>query len=255
MKDLKLGVKLGLGFGLVLILTFMVALTGYNGINGVASRMDKSQDLAFLIEFLNRAMQSEKNFIMRKEMKYVSENQKAQNDFKKLAILDRDLKFHSADDKSQIEAVINGMELYGKSFTHYVELEKKRDESLARIRNIADNVVRVEVTKMQEDQTRKLHEMLQEQGSQSMAERAAALEDRADKVARAGQMLIDFKDARIGEKEIFITSGKDEKFIQRNSDSSQSVLKGANELTGFAANYLIPLMIGAKDVAFPRINA
>jgi len=26
-------------------------------------------------------------------------------------------------------------------------------------------------------------------------------------------------------------------------------------LTGFAANYLIPLMIGAKDVAFPRINA
>ncbi|MBF0341880.1 MAG: cbb3-type cytochrome c oxidase subunit I [Magnetococcales bacterium] len=26
-------------------------------------------------------------------------------------------------------------------------------------------------------------------------------------------------------------------------------------LTGFAANYLLPLMIGAKDVAFPRINA
>ena len=26
-------------------------------------------------------------------------------------------------------------------------------------------------------------------------------------------------------------------------------------LTGFAANYLIPLMIGAKDVAFPRLNA
>ena len=26
-------------------------------------------------------------------------------------------------------------------------------------------------------------------------------------------------------------------------------------LTGFFANYLIPLMIGAKDVAFPRINA
>lgn len=26
-------------------------------------------------------------------------------------------------------------------------------------------------------------------------------------------------------------------------------------LTGFAANYLVPIMIGAKDVAFPRINA
>jgi cytochrome c oxidase subunit 1 len=26
-------------------------------------------------------------------------------------------------------------------------------------------------------------------------------------------------------------------------------------LTGFFANYLVPLMIGAKDVAFPRLNA
>ncbi len=26
-------------------------------------------------------------------------------------------------------------------------------------------------------------------------------------------------------------------------------------LTGFAANYFLPLMIGARDVAFPRINA
>ncbi|MEK8018376.1 MAG: cbb3-type cytochrome c oxidase subunit I [Candidatus Parabeggiatoa sp.] len=26
-------------------------------------------------------------------------------------------------------------------------------------------------------------------------------------------------------------------------------------LTGFMANYFIPLMIGAKDVAFPRVNA
>ena len=26
-------------------------------------------------------------------------------------------------------------------------------------------------------------------------------------------------------------------------------------LTGFLANYLVPLMIGAKDVAFPRVNA
>ncbi len=230
MKDLKLGIKLGLGFGLVLVLTFMVALTGYNGINGVASRLDKSQDLAQLIEYVNRAMQSEKNFIMRKEMKYVADNQKAQDDFKKQAILDRDLKFHSAEDKSQLDAVINGMELYGKSFARYVELEKKRDESLVRIRDVADNVVRVEVTKMQEDQTRKLQETLREQGSQSASERAAVLEDRADKVARAGQMLIDFKDARIGEKEIFITSGKDERFIQRNLDGSQNTLKVANEL-------------------------
>ncbi|WP_130472813.1 methyl-accepting chemotaxis protein, partial [Candidatus Magnetaquicoccus inordinatus] len=230
MKDLKLGIKLGLGFGLVLLLTFAVALTGYNGINGIAGRLDKSQDLAFLIEQVNKAMQSEKNFIMRKDMKHVQENQKALDEFKKQAIIDRDQKFHSADDKGQIDGVINAMEHYGKAFAHYVELEKKRNEGLARIRDIADNTVRVEVTKMQENQTHKLHEMLREQNVQASAERTAAIEDRADKVARAGQMLIFFKDARIGEKEIFITSGKDEKFIQRNQEGSGGALKVAQEL-------------------------
>ncbi|MBF0183494.1 MAG: HAMP domain-containing protein [Magnetococcales bacterium] len=229
MKDLKLGLKLGLGFGMVLLLTVVVALTGYNGISGVASRLDKSQDLAHLIEQINKAMQMEKNFIMRKEMKYVQENQKAQEEFKKKAASARELKFHSADDRAQLDAVINAIDNYGKSFAHYVDLEKKRNESLARIRDIADNVVRVEVTKMQEDQSKKLHDMLVEQSGQSNADRAA-FEDRADKVARAAQLLIFFKDARIGEKEIFITGGKEEMYIQRNGESSGNALKVAKEL-------------------------
>ncbi|MBF0627659.1 MAG: HAMP domain-containing protein [Magnetococcales bacterium] len=236
MKDLKLGIKLGLGFGLVLLLTVFVALSGYNGLTGLADRMDKSNDMAVLLEELGRAMQSEKNFIIRKDFKYVDENSKALDTLKKQAILDRDQKFHDASDKAQMDETIQAQESYAKAFALYVAQEKKRNESLARIRDIADNVVRAEVTAMQEDQAKKLHEILAQQATvnstdkAAQAEHTAKIEDRATKVAKSSQMLIDFKDARIGEKEVFITNGKDEKQIKRNQEGAAAALKNAQEL-------------------------
>ncbi|MEO5332667.1 MAG: methyl-accepting chemotaxis protein [Magnetococcus sp. YQC-5] len=236
MKDLKLGIKLGLGFGLVLLLTVFVALSGYNGLTGLADRIDQTHDMTLLIETLGEAMQAEKNFMLRKEMKYVEGNQKALEELKKQALLDRDQKFHDPADKTQMDEVMAEAGTYGKAFTHYVELAKKRDESLTRIRDIADNVVRAEVTAMQEDQTKKLKELLAQQADtnttdkEALAKRSAKLEDRAHKTAQAAQMLIHFKDARIGEKEIFLTNGKDEKFVKRNQEGSAAALKIAQEL-------------------------
>ncbi|MBF0440012.1 MAG: HAMP domain-containing protein [Magnetococcales bacterium] len=234
MKDLKLGLKLGLGFGLVLLLTAFVAITGYNGLTGLADRIDKQRDMAILIDELGKAMQSEKNFIIRKDYKYVEENQKALDELKKQAILDRDQKFHDPADKAQMDEVLASADNYSKNFAHFVAMEKKRNEILTRIRDIADNVVRVEVTAMQEDQSKKLHELLVQQSDATdkaaQAERSAKIEDRAKKVAQASKMLIDFKDARIAEKEIFLSNGKDEKQTKRNLDGSSGALKTAQEL-------------------------
>ncbi|MBF0189935.1 MAG: HAMP domain-containing protein [Magnetococcales bacterium] len=236
MKDLKLGLKLGLGFGLVLLLTTLVAFSGYNGLSGLADRIDKSHDMSILLEQISRAGISEKNFIIRKDFKHVEENGKALEELKKQAILDRDQKFHDPTDKREMDDVLGLADAYGKSFAQYVAMEKKRNESLTRIRDIADNVVRVEVTKMQEDQTKKLHEILAQQATINAADKAAQtaqtaqVEDRATKVAKSAQMLIDFKDARIGEKEIFLTNGKDENQIKRNLAGSNGALKNAQEL-------------------------
>ncbi|MBF0127598.1 MAG: HAMP domain-containing protein [Magnetococcales bacterium] len=234
MKNLKLGVKLGLGFGLVLLLTAMVALAGYNGLTGLADRMDKTNDMGHLLENLNKAMQSEKNFIIRKELKYQEENQKALEEIKKQAIIDRDQKFHSPSDKTQMDEVIAASENYGKAFNQYVGMEKKVNESVARLRELADKVGLGAITGMQTDQTQKMRELLQidpnTMDKAAQADRNAKLEDRAQKVAQASQMLIHFKDARIAEKEIIITHGKDEKFIKRNQSGSGATLKIAQEL-------------------------
>ncbi|MBF0271363.1 MAG: HAMP domain-containing protein [Magnetococcales bacterium] len=236
MKDLKLGLKLGLGFGLVLLLTALVAFSGYSGLNGLADRIDKSHDMASLIDSINKAGIAEKNFIIRKDFKHAEENNKALENLKKQALIDRDQKFQDPNDKREMDDVLGLAEGYNKAFTQYVAMEKKRNESLTRIRDIADNVVRVEVTSMQEDQAKKLHELIAQQANVNAADKAAQIEhtakieDRATKAAKAAQMLIDFKDARIGEKEIFISNGKDEKQVKRNLDGSSSALKNAQEL-------------------------
>ncbi|MEO5331090.1 MAG: methyl-accepting chemotaxis protein [Magnetococcus sp. YQC-5] len=236
MKDLKLGIKLGLGFGLVLLLTIFVALTGYNGVTGLADRIDKSQDMGALTAHISDALQAEKNFIIRKEMKYVEASQKAVEEFKKQAIIDRDQKFHDPTDKAEMDAVMAAMEGYGKLFAQYVTLERKLTESIVRLRELADKVGLGAITAMQEDQAKKLKELLDtdpgvsDQSFQAEQARMAKIKDRAHKTAQAAQMLIYFKDARIAEKEILITHGKDEKFVKRNHAGGGATLKIAQEL-------------------------
>ena len=49
-SNIRVGTKLGLGFGLVLALTFFLALTGWIAINVLAERGVKVQDIARVSE-------------------------------------------------------------------------------------------------------------------------------------------------------------------------------------------------------------
>ncbi|MBF0461225.1 MAG: HAMP domain-containing protein [Magnetococcales bacterium] len=234
MKDLKLGIKLGLGFGLVLLLTILVAVAGYNGVTSLVDRFDKSRDMTVLGDHLSSAMQAEKDFMLHQEAKYVTENQKAIEEVKKQAVIDREQKFQDPGDKAEMDAVIAMMEGYGKAFAQYVKMAKGRSESLDRIKEIAEKVVKVEATAIQEDETKKLQELLAQPvnaaDKTAAAERSSQVEARMAKVAKASQLLIDFKDARIGENEIFVTNGADEQAVNRNQDGSDAALKAIQEL-------------------------
>ncbi|MBF0461111.1 MAG: HAMP domain-containing protein [Magnetococcales bacterium] len=266
MKNLKLGLKLGLGFGLVLLLTVFVSLVGYNGLISLADRLDKSQDMASLGDELNNAMQAEKNFVIRKDMKHVEENQKAIEEVRKLAIIDRDQKFHSPEDKAQMDAVITGLEVYGKVFLRYVELEKKRSESLARIQEagvVVDTNVDANIDNQKEKMKVQLAELTGQGGAvaagASMAEKIAKVQERSDKTLQVADMKDDFKDARIVEGDIFATGGKDEKVITRNRDNMASALKKAQ---GLLPTYKDPVnidqtkkIIGSIELYQKEMNA
>ena len=237
MKNLTLGLKLGLGFGVVLLLTILVAMTGHYGLTSLAGNIDRNHDMSTIDGTLNNAMQAEKNFVIRKEAKYVEANQKAVEEIRKLAQTAREQKFHDPADQRQLDDIVSAVTAYGKEFTAYVQLEKKREESLTHIVETA-LVVNTELTALQEDQVKKLHELSLQLAAQNegvtdkaaMAEKIARVEERGTKALRAAQLQVLFKDARIGEKEIFITNGRDEKQIKRNQDGMAAALKIAQEL-------------------------
>ncbi|MEO5331661.1 MAG: methyl-accepting chemotaxis protein [Magnetococcus sp. YQC-5] len=234
MNNLKMGHKLGLGFGLVLLLTLFVALTSYNGFTGLAHRMDINKDMSQISDKLTDVIQAEKNFIIRKDMKYTEQNHEAVEAIKKQALSDRD-QFHDPAEKAQMDEIVADMTAYSKEFTDVKEINKKIDAAVTRIREIAQ-ILNNEVITLQTDQEKKFKEQIAQLADQAtsdkaaFAEKTANLESRASKVAKSAQIRINFKDARIAEKELILTHGKDEKQLKRNQDGMIAALKIAQEM-------------------------
>ena len=64
-KNMKLAVKIGGGFAIVLILAAAVGFIGWNGMSGVVDRVEKADDVNRLVKELLETRVSEKNYIMR----------------------------------------------------------------------------------------------------------------------------------------------------------------------------------------------
>jgi len=65
MRNVKLALKLALGFGLVLILTGVVAFVGYNGLNTVGGSVDIADDANRMVKYILECRRQEKNFMLR----------------------------------------------------------------------------------------------------------------------------------------------------------------------------------------------
>jgi len=77
LRNLKLGAKLTLGFGTVLVMTAVVALVGAYGSRQVARAVAVKDDATQIVETLLEVRRQEKNFIMRGFAKWGSDTQNA----------------------------------------------------------------------------------------------------------------------------------------------------------------------------------
>ncbi|MEO5376997.1 MAG: methyl-accepting chemotaxis protein [Magnetococcus sp. DMHC-6] len=237
MKDLKLGVKLGLSFGVVLLLTIAVALTGYNGLMGLADRIDKNNDMAALLDSLGGITRAEKDFMISKEYALLEEGLKAMEAMKNQAMLTRDQKFKAQEDKAEMDQVIAEADTNEKAFQSYVDLQRKRDEAMTKIREAA-RMVNKETAALAENQSKKLEEQLAELAGKggialdpsSLAEKQAKLPDRIEKIHASNEIIISLKEGRIGEKEVIISRGRDEEQLKRALSGADKALKIAQEL-------------------------
>ncbi|MBF0460089.1 MAG: HAMP domain-containing protein [Magnetococcales bacterium] len=237
MKRLKLGVKLGLGFGVVLLLTILVAFAGHYGLTMLANVIDRSHDMSAINDTLNSAMQAEKNFVSRKEAKYAETNQKAVEEIKKRAQTAREQKFHDPADQKQLDDIIAAVTTYGKGFADYVQAQKKSDEAMTRIRETAQ-ATNATFVALQEDLANKMREQIAQLTSPgevttdktAMAAKLATVAERGNMALRMAQAQVLFKDARIGEKEVIIANGKNDKQLKRNQEGMAAALKIVQEV-------------------------
>ena len=221
LNNLRLGVKLGLGFGIVLFLTAVMAFIGFNGMQNVQDRVDKADDVNRLVRFILEGRVQEKNFMLRKDAKIIESHAAALKDLYTQTAETSD-KFNDQINKDQMTAVAASVKDYEKAFAGYVELENQKNESMRLMREGAREAL--ELTEaLRAEQKSQFHEMLSSNLSTS-----GELIAKLDKADDANRMIKWFLDARKNEKE-YIISGE-QNYLDQNRESLKKIMTLGQDL-------------------------
>ncbi|MBF0185014.1 MAG: HAMP domain-containing protein [Magnetococcales bacterium] len=236
MKNLKLGHKLGLGFAVVLILTVIVTMTGYNGLRSLGGGIEALSGLMALSNRLSNVQLLEKEYALRKEAQGVTEITRLLNELQQQAEAAQNKREHP-DDKKQLADFANAAQRYGQSFHRFVAGDHKRQEVAVRVTALA-RVILDEANALRSDQLHKTHKLTSELGGQIdggedrgvISGQIAILGERADKLDRSGEIVRLFMDARLAEKNYLLSVGKEEKELQHNQKLVADAVQIARKL-------------------------
>ncbi len=248
-RHLSVKGKLSLGFGLVLLLTALVGLIGYNGIDATIERVDKADDTNRMIKLRQDARMSEKNYIARNDDAEVVEF----NGFI-AAVLSQaeDLKrrFNDQQNIELMQTLIEQTSQYQVEFKRYVAIEEEREAIIEQMRSRAQAVLDL-LDQMRAMLNQELDREFDSQGSLQVIRRDLNLAEDAGSVSR--WML----EARSAEKN-FLTFGGQEhaQAGQQEIDRIRSKLSQMDsEIANQSRSELIQqamAAIAAYDTAFER---
>lgn len=220
-KDLRLGVKLGLGFAVVLMLTAAVAIVGYTGLNSVQSRVDKADDVNRLVRFILDGRIKEKNYMLRGDSESVEQHAEVISRLLEQTRQTSD-KFQTQLNRDQMAEVMQAVERYQQAFTRYVELAGRKDAAMADMRASARKALR-ETETLRADQKQEL-QVLMASGDASQRE----MNDRLEKADDTNRMIKWFLEARKNEKEVIISGEK--RYLDDNLAALEGILALAKDV-------------------------
>ncbi|WP_243546028.1 HAMP domain-containing methyl-accepting chemotaxis protein [Pseudodesulfovibrio tunisiensis] len=242
LKNLKLGVKLGLGFGVVLMLTAFVAMIGFNGMVNVQDRVDKADDVNRLVRYILEARVQEKNYMLRKDEASVLAHAAALQKIYDQAN-DTTGKFSDKLNKDQMATVNDSVLRYQKAFEKYVTLEESKNGAMANMRQQARTTLET-IEALRADQKQQLKE-LQESGTASLAQ----INDKLHKADDANRLIKWFVDSRKNEKEVIISG--EEKYLKANAEGITQV---KNLLADMRTRFRNERNIAQVDKALAAVN-
>ncbi|MBU1002319.1 MAG: methyl-accepting chemotaxis protein [Proteobacteria bacterium] len=189
-KDMRLGLKLALGFTVVLVLTALVAGVGLSGMSSVRDRVAKTSEVNLIVKDIKDARLQEKNFMLRKDQASIDGQAKF---IESLTSRASELKalFNDPANKNQIDQILDKVNTYKNAFGRYVSLEKQRTELLTTLGTVAKQALE-EIEAVRAGQKQQLADLR----LQANAPRAA-VDDKLSKADNANRMVKLFLNARI----------------------------------------------------------
>ena len=128
LRHIKLGTKISIGFGIVLLLLIVAAAAGFNGLTKVVTEMTDAIATGNLTSIMYESRQQEKNFIIRGDASYIEAVLKKSNLLKEEI---EAVKTRSTDPKTlgQLDDMIKMADKYRQAFDTYVNLENNVKEA------------------------------------------------------------------------------------------------------------------------------
>ena len=127
LKKMKLGTKIAGGFGIVLILSSIIALVGWWGMNRVVDHVEKANGMQWVNRQLLAVREDNKSYIINGDKKsFESGKAKA----KELTVRLQALKarFEDEVDRQAVDAIVSDVGKYDDLMNDYVALDKKKEQ-------------------------------------------------------------------------------------------------------------------------------
>ena len=214
MKNLRLAMKLGIGFGVVLSLTALLAIISWTGMSSILDRVDKADAMGDIIKMVLETRRHEKNFQIRRDQK--SQEEVAKN---VSGILEKaqtyKAKFKDPKNQEQMTQVLAATKAYEVAFKGYVE----RDMQRVKLQEAMGGAGRAALTSAEALQQDQKQELDSEVGAKHPA---ASLESRIGKLTDAGAIVVSLYNMRVTAL-YFLQSG-DEAFSKRVLEIGGSVI-------------------------------
>ena len=223
LKNMRLGIKLGLGFGIVLLLTIVVSGICYRGMIGVEDRVDKADDVNRLVRYILEGRVQEKNFILRKDQKSVEQHSAILTKLYAQAATTGE-HFETRENKDQMAQVTEAVKQYQQAFAGYGDSEKGKNQAMTAMRSGAKEALRV-IEELRAGQKKQLMGLL--------ASGTAARQDIEDKIQKAddaNRLIKLFLDGRKNEKEYILS--RQDSYLQANHESLKRMYVLLDDLKG-----------------------
>ena len=219
-KNLKIGKKLYIGFGLVLALAIAIGLVGWNGLTTVGQKVECADDANRLIKESLNGRLCEKNYQLRTDKIYIEQAEKIANEFKNQAEK-LSAKLKDNVDKEAVSVVETNNQKWFTALNQYANLEDQKHEADAVMVQYSRNAI-AEIEKMRVDQKAKLEEELDRSRANQV------ILDRLAKADNANRLVKFMLEARRQEKNYIIR--KDQQYVENVDQKVKEIITLAEEM-------------------------